>query len=47
MNIFIIIKLPYVFTEQGVAMLTSVLKTDVASKISVGTYICNNEKIYF
>lgn len=36
MNIFIIIKLPYVFTEQGVAMLTSVLKTDVASKISVG-----------
>ena len=29
-------KLPYVFTEQGVAMLTSVLKTDVASKISVG-----------
>ncbi len=29
-------KLPYVFTEQGVAMLTSVLKTDVASKISIG-----------
>ena len=29
-------KRPYVFTEQGVAMLTSVLKTDIASKISVG-----------
>ena len=29
-------KLPYVFTEQGVAMLTSVLKTEIASKISVG-----------
>ena len=27
--------LPYVFTEQGVAMLTSVLKTEVASKVSV------------
>ena len=29
-------KLPYVFTEQGVAMLASVLKTEIASKISVG-----------
>lgn len=28
-------KLPYVFTEQGVAMLASVLKTNIASKISV------------
>lgn len=28
-------KLPYVFTEQGVAMLSSVLKTAVASQISV------------
>lgn len=28
-------KLPYVFTEQGVAMLTSVLKTEIASKISI------------
>ena len=27
--------LPYVFTEQGVAMLASVLKTEVASKVSV------------
>ena len=27
--------LPYVFTEQGVAMLASILKTNVASKISV------------
>lgn len=27
--------LPYVFTEQGVAMLASVLKTPVASKISM------------
>lgn len=28
-------KLPYVFTEQGVAMLATVIKTDVASYISV------------
>lgn len=28
--------LPYAFTEQGVAMLSSVLKSDVASNISVG-----------
>ena len=28
-------KLPYVFTEQGVAMLASVLRTEIASKISV------------
>jgi len=28
-------KLPYVFTEQGVAMLSSVLRTDVASKVSI------------
>jgi len=28
-------KLPYVFTEQGVAMLASVLKTDVAAVVSV------------
>lgn len=28
-------KLPYVFTEQGVAMLTTVLRTRVASQISV------------
>ena len=28
-------KLPYVFTEQGVAMLSSVLKTEVASKVSI------------
>ncbi len=27
--------LPYVFTEQGVAMLASVLKTEIASKVSV------------
>jgi len=27
--------LPYVFTEQGVAMLSSVLKTKIASKISI------------
>lgn len=27
--------LPYVFTEQGVAMLSSVLKTEVAAKVSV------------
>ncbi len=27
--------LPYVFTEQGVAMLATVLKTEVASKVSV------------
>lgn len=45
-------KLPYVFTEQGVAMLASVLRTDVASKMSVAImrafvsmrhYIGNNE----
>ena len=28
-------KLPYVFTEQGVAMLSSILKTDVAAEISI------------
>jgi len=28
-------KLPYVFTEQGVAMLSSVLRTSVASKVSI------------
>ena len=28
-------KLPYVFTEQGVAMLATVLRTDVASKMSI------------
>ena len=28
-------KLPYVFTEQGVAMLATVLRTEVASKMSV------------
>lgn len=27
--------LPYVFTEQGVAMLATILKTDIASKISI------------
>ena len=28
-------KLPFVFTEQGVAMLSSVLKTSIASKVSI------------
>ena len=28
-------KLPYVFTEQGVAMLASVLKTEIAAKMSI------------
>ena len=45
-------KLPYVFTEQGVAMLASVLRTNVASQMSVSImrafvamkrYIGNNE----
>ena len=27
--------LPYVFTEQGVAMLSAILKTDVAEEISI------------
>ncbi len=44
-------KLPYVFTEQGVAMLSSVLRTDIASKVSINImrafievkkYISNN-----
>ena len=44
-------KLPFVFTEQGVAMLSSVLRTPVAEEISVGImdafvvmkkYISNN-----
>ena len=44
-------KLPYVFTEQGVSMLSSVLKTDIAAKMSVNImrafvamrkYISNN-----
>ena len=44
-------KLPFVFTEQGVAMLSSVLKTEIASQISVSImrafvkmkkYISNN-----
>ena len=45
-------KLPYVFTEQGVAMLSSVLRTEVASSVSINImrafvamrhYIGNNE----
>ena len=28
-------KLPYVFTKQGVAMLSAVLKTDVAEEVSI------------
>ena len=36
-------KLPYVFTEQGVAMLASVLRTSVASSVSID--ICSNEKV--
>ena len=28
-------KLPYVFTEQGIAMLATILRTNVASKVSV------------
>ena len=28
-------KMPYVFTEQGVAMLATILRTDVASKVSI------------
>ena len=45
-------KLPYVFTEQGVAMLATVLRTSVASQMSVAImrafvamrhYIGNNE----
>ena len=44
-------KVPYVFTEQGVAMLSSVLRTDIASKVSINImrafvemrkYISNN-----
>lgn len=44
-------KMPYVFTEQGVSMLSSVLKTDIAAKMSVNImrafvamrkYISNN-----
>lgn len=44
--------LPYVFTEQGVSMLSSVLKTEVAARVSVSImrafvamrhYISNNE----
>ena len=44
-------KVPYVFTEQGVAMLSSVLRTDIAAKVSINImrafvemrkYISNN-----
>ena len=28
-------KLPYVFTEQGIAMLSALLKSDIAVKVSV------------
>ena len=28
-------KIPYVFTEQGVAMLATVIRTDVAAKVSI------------
>ena len=28
-------KMPYVFTEQGVAMLATILRTDIASKMSI------------
>ncbi len=27
--------MPYVFTEEGVAMLSSVLKTEIATKVSI------------
>ena len=45
-------KIPYVFTEQGVSMLASVLKTEIAARVSVSImrafvsmrhYIGNNE----
>lgn len=44
--------LPYVFTEQGVAMLASVLRTDVAASVSVSIMndyecFCKYEKVYF
>src|SRR5574344_1780171 len=47
-------KLPYAFTEQGVAMLSTILRTDVASKVSIKIidafvkmrkYINNNQNI--
>ncbi len=31
-------KLPYVFTEQGVAMLSSVLKSDTAIEVNTDSY---------
>ena len=31
-------KMPYVFTEQGVSMLSSVLKSKIATKISINKF---------
>ncbi len=36
--------LPYAFTEQGVAMLSAVLKSDIASQIHVATHVLNQIK---
>lgn len=40
--------MPYVFTEQGVAMLATILRTKVAEEVSIKNYGCirRNEKIY-
>ena len=32
-------KLPYVFTEQGVAMLSSILRTSIAEEVSVRYFL--------
>jgi len=39
--------LPYVFTEQGVAMLSGVLKSDTAIRVSNNECFCYFEKIHF
>lgn len=38
-------ELPYVFTEQGIAMLAGVLKSDIAIQVSI-SIIYRNEKVY-
>lgn len=47
--------MPYVFTEQGVSMLSAILRSDVAISVSIGTmrafvemrhYIANNSLLF-
>ena len=41
--------MPYGFTEQGIAMLSAVLKSDVAVEVSIKIMnsFCGDEKIFY